>query len=124
MSLILPTKREFIKNLFIAPAIVSAVNLMPVKAYAAFEAVTGADAFETVTGATWELVKSGERLLWMPTKLKEMFKYDVTSISKFDLPESHRLNATMETVSLMKVHNATVVHELPGHMIRTRIVSV
>jgi hypothetical protein len=109
MSLILPTKRQFLQSLFIAPAIVSSTNIMKVKAFEAIETVTG------VSGHTWNLIKNGETFAWMSSAILETYNGEATVISKIDLPEAVRINRTMETVSLMKIQPGTVVWDLPSH---------
>lgn len=110
MSLILPTKRQFLKSLFIAPAIVSSANIMKVKAFEAIETAAGA-----MSGATWNLIKNGDTFAWMSTTTLETFGGEATIIRKVDLTDNLRTNRTQETVNLMKIHTGTVVWGLPSH---------
>lgn len=115
MSLILPTKRQFLKSLFIAPAIVASTNIMKVKAFETIEKVTGFDAVETITGvvnSNWNLVRNGEKFVWMTNSVLQTFNGETELISKFELPP--QINRTEETVALMKQHRgSTVIWELP-----------
>lgn len=115
MSLILPTKRQFLKSLFIAPAIVASTSIMKVKAFETIEKITGFDAVETLTGivnGNWNLVKNGDNFVWMTNSILETFNGPTELVSKFELPP--QINRTEETVALMKQHRgSTVVWELP-----------
>lgn len=137
------SKRSFIKSLFVAPAIVAASNIMPVKAVQLFTTPTdtlikpGIYTFEydlshrqpaklitdlaeiqeaSHTIGEWKLVEiaGGERR-WLSAFNAERLKYKYDVIKTMEVPQSPREIDT--TVALMKADpGSAVIWELPYGM--------
>lgn len=119
MSSLLISKRDFIKGLFIAPAIVAVTNIMPIKA---IEKFTLSDF--NPNNEKWVMIKSKFETapMWIKNSQFEIYvekhNYDVVR-TQFLEPALNPKNVWAEdTIRLRKVFNTHVITSpLPGHMI-------
>lgn len=135
------SKRSFLKSLFVAPAIVAATNIMPVKAFQLFtepasnklimpigipgpagklitDLETIQEASSSMTG-NWQLVQiaGGERR-WLTKYSAEQLKFKYDVIKTMNIPQTPREIDT--TVALMREEPGSQViwGELPAMMRR------
>lgn len=118
MSSFIISKREFLKGLFAAPALVAATSLMPIKPQAA--GIFTLESFKEIpTYNSWSLVREqGGNYAWMKESDIASFINPLDIIKQVNMPlntmydfkGNHKL-----TIELMKISPAQVVHEIPGH---------
>lgn len=117
-------RRNFLKGLFAAPAIVAVGSLMPIKAVKA-NIFTLEKFTEIPSYNTWCLVKeSGGNLAWMMNSDIHRFINDVSIIEEVRMNDISGFGPSQRsklTTDLMKIRNAMVVHELPSHFTRSLI---
>lgn len=105
------TKRDFIKSLFCAPALVSINNIMPVKALEKFTHIPSYD--------QWLLVSDNGVKSWMKESLAKEYFRPLEIIKKVDVDMAMILKNSKDNLvatKLMKEYNALVIHELPSCM--------
>jgi hypothetical protein len=138
------SKRSFIKGLFVAPAIIAANNLMPVKA---MDMIIKPDGWKpgplnlimagqnvgksklitdlaeiqeasSLTTTQWQLYTINGHLRWLTPYNAEHFKYERELIKTVDIPHSNREIDT--TVALMKAEpgSSVIWGDIPGHLRR------
>jgi len=145
MDYIMPllSKRSFLQSLFVAPAIVAATNIMPVKAVSLFTQpapdklivptmdfifptdrtkqtlITDLETInEAVAGSVWKLYEfeSGERR-WMTQYSASVFKFNGMPVKTMEVPPTHQEIDT--TVALMKADpGSAVIWGIPSHLRR------
>lgn len=123
MSIIL-SKREFLKGLFAAPALVAATSIMPIKPTAA--GIFKLESFSEIpTFDTWCLIK--ERYgdyAWMMQSDVEIYNgtFDVINEVKMPVLPTEFKAQSQFTVDLMKKHPGIVVYGLPAHFKKSLII--
>jgi hypothetical protein len=124
MTIIL-SKRELLKGLFAAPALVAATSLMPIK-----PAASGIFKLESFTEVPsymdWNLIREKNgNYAWMKNSDIRKFINEVDVIKEIKMPLTtmHDFKGNNKlTVDLMKLHSCSVIHELPMHYTKSLII--
>jgi hypothetical protein len=132
MSSLLLSRRTLIKGLFVAPAIVAATNIMPIKAIEKFT-LSDFDVDkskwvlvklqnETIMDTRMNVVNISYEPIWMQKKQFDIFhkreKMDIIRSAYLDVPKKWQNGAAEAIINLTKISDATVITmPLPDSMI-------